>query len=143
MDAELSNRTADPATGEAGLKLKAAAGGTTTVKEPELVVVPPAAATLIGPFVADAGTVATIDAAELTVKTALAPLMRTAVTPVKFDPLIVTLVPAGPLAGVKLVIAGAVVRATLTTTLRCTLETCDCASVTVNRTYLVPAPWNV
>ena len=38
---------------------------------------------------------------------ALAPLNRTAVTPVKFAPLIVTLVPAGPLAGVKLAIVGA------------------------------------
>jgi hypothetical protein len=34
-------------------------------------------------------------------------LNATAVTPVKFVPLIVTLVPAGPLAGVKLVIVGA------------------------------------
>jgi hypothetical protein len=110
------------------------------VKELELVVVPPAAVTLIGPFVAEAGTVATIDVVELPVKTALTPLMRTAVTPVRFNPLIVTLVPAGPLAGVKLVIAGAAVGAALTTTLCCTLETCDCASVTVNRTYLVPAP---
>ena len=38
---------------------------------------------------------------------ALNPLKRTAVAPVKFAPLIVTLVPTGPLAGAKLVIAGA------------------------------------
>ena len=38
---------------------------------------------------------------------ALTLLNLTAVAPVKFVPLIVTLVPAGPLAGVKLVIVGA------------------------------------
>jgi hypothetical protein len=44
--------------------------------------------------------------AEVTVKPALVPLNRTAVVPAKFVPMIVTLVPAGPLVGVKLVIAG-------------------------------------
>jgi hypothetical protein len=45
---------------------------------------------------------------ELTVKVVAAvPLHDTAVAPVKFVPLIVTLVPIGPLDGVKLVIAGA------------------------------------
>ena len=38
---------------------------------------------------------------------ALVPLNVTAEAPVKFAPLIVTLVPTGPLAGVKLVIVGA------------------------------------
>ena len=42
---------------------------------------------------------------------ALTPLNRTAVAPVKFEPLIVTLVPTGPLAGVKLVIVGAAMTA--------------------------------
>ena len=37
---------------------------------------------------------------------ALTPLNLTAVAPVKFVPLIVTLVPTGPLVGVKLVIVG-------------------------------------
>ena len=37
---------------------------------------------------------------------ALVPLNFTAVAPVKFVPVIVTLAPAGPLAGVKLVIVG-------------------------------------
>ena len=41
-------------------------------------------------------------------KVAAVPLKATAVAPVKFVPLIVTLVPTGPLAGVKLVIVGAV-----------------------------------
>src|SRR5437667_2724707 len=45
--------------------------------------------------------------AELTAKLALVPLKRTAVAPVKVVPLIVTLVPTGPLVGVKLVIVGA------------------------------------
>jgi hypothetical protein len=44
--------------------------------------------------------------AELTVKFALVPLNVTAVAPVNLVPLIVTLVPTGPLVGVKLVIAG-------------------------------------
>ena len=39
-------------------------------------------------------------------KLAVLPLKVTAVAPVKFVPLIVTLVPAGPLVGVKLVIVG-------------------------------------
>ena len=45
--------------------------------------------------------------AEVTEKVAAAPLNVTAVAPVKFVPLIVTLVPTGPLAGVTLVIVGA------------------------------------
>ena len=40
-------------------------------------------------------------------KLALTPLNATAVAPLKFVPLIVTLVPTGPLVGVKLVIVGA------------------------------------
>jgi hypothetical protein len=44
--------------------------------------------------------------AEVTVKVALTPLNVTAVAPVKFVPLIATLVPTGPLVGVKLVIVG-------------------------------------
>ena len=45
--------------------------------------------------------------ADVTENTAADPLNATAVAPVKFAPLIVTLVPAGPLVGVKLVIVGA------------------------------------
>ena len=41
-------------------------------------------------------------------KVALTPLNATAVAPLKFVPLIVTLVPTGPLVGVKLAIVGAV-----------------------------------
>ena len=44
---------------------------------------------------------------DVTVKVAALPLNATALAPVKFVPVIVTLVPTGPLAGVKLVIVGA------------------------------------
>jgi hypothetical protein len=44
--------------------------------------------------------------AEVTVKVALTALNVTDVAPVKFVPLMVTLVPTGPLVGVKLVIVG-------------------------------------
>ena len=85
--------------------------------------------------------------AELTVKLALTPvppLKRTVVAPVKFVPLIVTLVPVGPLAGVKLVIVGGLVTAVEDTITSCsTLAVWDSASVMVSRTYLVPVPPNV
>src|SRR5258707_8451561 len=80
-------------------------GGRTTVNAPLLVVVPLGVVTLSGPVVAVAGTVAWIAVSEVTVKLALVPLNATAVAPVKLVPLIVTLAPAGPLAGVKLEIA--------------------------------------
>src|SRR5438552_18985254 len=72
-------------------------GGLMTVKLLPLLAVPPAVVTLIGPLVAADGTVAVIVVAEFTVKLALVPLNRTAVAPVKLVPLIVTLVPTGPL----------------------------------------------
>src|SRR5438046_5154850 len=77
-----------------------------TVKLAALLAVPPGVVTLIGPLVAPAGTVAVIAVAELTVKLALVPLNSTAEAPVKLVPLMVTLVPTGPLPGVKLVIVG-------------------------------------
>src|SRR5207302_475759 len=77
-----------------------------TVKLLELLAEPPGVMTLIGPLEAPAGTVAWIAVAELTVRTALVAPNCTAVVPVKLVPLIVTLVPAGPLTGVKLVIVG-------------------------------------
>ena len=42
-------------------------------------------------------------------KVAIAPLKATRVVPVKLVPLMVTLVPTGPLAGVKLVIVGGLI----------------------------------
>src|SRR2546422_2412708 len=77
-----------------------------TVKLLALLAVPPGLVTLIGPVVAPVGTVAAIVVAEPTVKPALAPLNSTAVAPVKLVPLMVTLVPTGPLVGVKLEIVG-------------------------------------
>ena len=44
--------------------------------------------------------------ADVTVNATLTPLNATAVAPVKFVPLMVTLVPTGPLVGVKLVMVG-------------------------------------
>jgi len=89
----------------AGAKL-AIVGGLTTVNALLLVAVPPGVVTRSSPVVAPAGTVAWIAVAELTVNVALTPLNATAEAPVKFVPLIVTLVPTGPLAGVKLAIVG-------------------------------------
>src|SRR5947207_3087177 len=94
-----------------------------TVKLPALLAVPPGVVTLIGPLVAPAGTVAVIAVAEPTVKLALVPLNSTAEAPVKLVPLMVTLAPTGPLAGVKLVIVGGLAFVTLTVprwVLRCT-----------------------
>ena len=79
---------------------------TLTVKLLVLVAVPPGVATLSGPVVAPAGTVAWIAVADVTVKLALTPLNVTAVTPAKFVPLMVTLLPTSPLVGVKLVMVG-------------------------------------
>jgi hypothetical protein len=81
---------------------------TCTVKVLALIAAPPCVVTLNRPVLAPAGTVARIAVADVTVKLALAPLKLTAVTPVKFVPLIVTLVPAGPLVGVKPVIVGGI-----------------------------------
>ena len=73
-----------------------------------LVAVPPGVVTLSGPVVAPLGTFARIAVSEVTVNlAALTPLNLTAVAPVKFVPLIVTLLPTGPLVGVNVVIVGA------------------------------------
>src|SRR5436190_17947284 len=84
-------------------------GGLITVKLAALLAVPPGVVTLIGPLVAPAGTVAVIAVAELAVKLALVPLNSTAEAPVKLVPLMVTLVPTGPLPGLKLVIVGGLI----------------------------------
>ena len=75
---------------------------------------PPDVVTVIGPVVAPLGTVVAIDVDEFTVKLAPVPLKRTAVAPVKVAPVIVTLVPTGPLVGVKLLIVGGLATVTLT-----------------------------
>jgi hypothetical protein len=81
-----------------------------TVKLVALMTVPAGVVTLILPVAAPAGTGAVILAEELTVKVADVVLNFTAVAPVKFAPLMVTLVPTVPLVGVKLVIRGATVK---------------------------------
>src|SRR5207245_1740699 len=72
-----------------------------TVKLVALVPVPAVVVTDIGPVSAVLGTVALIDVADSTVKDATCPLNFTEVTPVKSLPLIVTIVPAVPEAGLK------------------------------------------
>jgi hypothetical protein len=67
-----------------------------TVKTPELVPVPPGPVTPTTPVDAPPGTVAVMEVSLATVKVAGVPLNVTAVAPVKFEPLIVTCVPAGP-----------------------------------------------
>ena len=98
-----------------GVKLEIV-GGLMTVKLAALLAVPSEVVTLIGPLVAPAGTVAVIAVAEPTVKLALVPLNSTALAPVKLVPLIVTLVPTGPLPGVKLVMVGGLALETVTVT---------------------------
>ena len=64
-----------------------------TVKSVVLVAVPPGVVTVILPVVAPDGTVAVTEVAVLGVNVAVIPLNLTAVTPVRFVPVIVTLVP--------------------------------------------------
>ena len=81
--------------------------GTVTVKLLVLVAVPFAVVTATRPVAALAGTVAVMLVDELTVKlVAATPLKFTLVAPVKLVPVIVTIVPLGPLMGVKLVMVG-------------------------------------
>jgi hypothetical protein len=70
-----------------------------TVKIAVLVLDPPGFVTVMGPVVAPAGTVATSDVVDFTVKVAGVPLKATAVAPMKCLPVTVTLVPTMPLVG--------------------------------------------
>jgi hypothetical protein len=82
-------------------------GVVVTVKFVELVPVPADVVTAILPVVAPLGTVAWMVVLVLTVKVEAArPLNVTDVAPVKFVPVIATLVPTGPLAGVNDVTVG-------------------------------------
>ena len=78
-----------------------------TEKLVPLVVVPPAVVTLILPVVAPVGTLVTIVVLELAVKFAFTPLNVTFVAVLKFEPVMVTVVPTLPDVGVKLEMAGA------------------------------------
>jgi hypothetical protein len=81
----------------------------TTAKFELLDAVPPAVVTLIGPVVVPAGTVAWMVVDDVTENVAVRPLNRTAPAPVKFVPLIATLVPTGPSGGEKLAIVGGLI----------------------------------
>jgi hypothetical protein len=80
--------------------------GTVTVKAVELVALPAGVVTVIGPLLAPLGTVALICVSDTMVKEAGVPLNATAVAPVMCSPLIVTVVPTGPLLGVKELMVG-------------------------------------
>jgi hypothetical protein len=80
-----------------------------TVNGDELVAVPLAVCTEMGPVVASFGTSAVMLVGELTVNDPAAPLNATRLTPMKPVPVIDTLVPGGPLVGVKEVIVSGLV----------------------------------
>ena len=83
-------------------------GALETVKELALVAAPASVVTVMKPFVAPAGTVAMIWLSAVTVALAVTPLNCTVVAPlIKFAPEIVTVVPARPMVGEKLVRRGA------------------------------------
>ncbi len=75
-----------------------------TRKAAGLVAVPPGVVTVMVPVVALAGTVVLMVLPSVTLKAALTPLNLTAVAPLRLVPLMVTLVPTGPEAGLKPVI---------------------------------------
>ena len=77
-----------------------------TVKSVVLVAVHAGVVTVILPVVAPEGTVAVTEVAVLVVNVAVIPLNLTAVTPVRFVPVMVTLVPTLPLVGVNDVMVG-------------------------------------
>src|SRR5947209_9337637 len=83
--------------------------GMVTTKLDELVPVPAGVVTRIGPVTAPVGTVAVICVPEFTVKLVAVPAKLTALAPVKPLPVMVRLVPTGPLVGVKEVIEGGTV----------------------------------
>jgi hypothetical protein len=86
-------------------------GSNFTVNTAELTAVLAGMVTAIGPVAAESGTVTAILVEELIVKADDWPLNVTAVAPVKFAPVIVTLVPVDPVTGEKAEIRGATVKA--------------------------------
>ena len=74
-----------------------------------LVAVPSDVVTVMGPLVAPAGTIALIEVDELNSILAFTPFIKTMVVRVKFLPVIVNVVPGGPLVGAKFVIEGRLV----------------------------------
>ena len=103
--------TVQPAAPLAGEKLLIVGGpGEVGVKLLLLHVVPFGVFTLIQPLSAPPGTVAVICVSEFTVKLAGTRKKVTAVAPVKFVPVIVTVQPAAPLAGVNELMCGVMVK---------------------------------
>ena len=94
-----------------------ATGPVVTVKIATLVAVPPGVVTEIVPVVAVVGTVAVTEVAVLVENVAVTPLNLTEVTPVRFVPVMVTLVPTCPLVGVNDVIVGTAATVKLATLL--------------------------
>ena len=90
-----------------GVKLVIVGAVGVTVKALGEAALPPGVVTRIEPVVAPAGTLVVIWVALFTVKVAEVPLKESADVPVKFAPVMVTLVPEAPLVGVKLEIVGA------------------------------------
>ena len=84
-------------------------GALVIVKFAPLVSLTPPTVTLTRPVVAAVGTVVLICVADATVKAAVVLSKRTAVAPVKFEPVMVTAVPAAPDTGVKPVMSGVAV----------------------------------
>src|SRR4051812_17300401 len=82
------------------------AGAPLMAKFPALVAVPPGVVTEIGPVTAPTGAVALIFVSELTLKFALMPLKRTAEALLNLVPLMVTVAPTAPFAGVKFAMVG-------------------------------------
>ena len=105
--------------------------GYLTRKFCELVAVPPVVVTVILPVVAPPGTVAVICDAELAVNDAGVPLNATRVAPVKFEPLIVTVVPTGPWLGVNELIAGAGAGAVVIVKLLVVVAVCPAAATEI------------
>jgi hypothetical protein len=91
----------------AGAKLAMLGAGACTVKLLAERAFPPAVVTEILPLVAPLGTVAAICVALFTVKLAAVPLNATMLAPLRLVPVMVTVIPTGPLAGVKLATLGA------------------------------------
>jgi hypothetical protein len=69
------------------------------VKLVALVAVPAVSTTVMTPVVAPVGTIAVTDVAVFALNVAVVPLNLTEVTPVRFVPVMTTLVPTGPLVG--------------------------------------------
>lgn len=95
-----------PAVPLAGAKDEMVGAGGVTVNAVALVAVPPGVVTLIVPVDAPVGTVAVTEVSEPTVNDAEVAPNVTLVVPVKPVPVMVTLAPTGPLAGVKDEIVG-------------------------------------